>query len=286
MPRMPTWKVRSLEYLQAQEAMLVSIHTVDTKRVALGSAFRWAVRSDAPMDPKKWTGLTVRAYWDSIEHLSEATQLHYLTHLMQFLRWCGNPNLKDVRIRITPSRTNVDWLTEEQVAYVIATTTHPSLRAAIVLMACLGLRLEETTRIKRSDMHPDWVQVRGKGFKARKIPISKPVWDLLVPYISVRESMRTSPEDKDLFILSGRKRRYDPETLASCIYKMMHRYKFHFSAHTFRRTYGRLMYARKCPLVKLKTWMGHATLEMTIRYLGIEYQDPTDGGQYIPRYIK
>jgi integrase/recombinase XerD len=189
-----------------------------------------------------------------------------------------------LKIKITPVRKNVDWLTEEEVSYVISRIKNPRVRAAIVLMASLGLRREETTTIKLSDMHDTWVHVNGKGCKDRNIPISKDVWAMLEPYMIWRRSIVPLDRDRDTFLLSRNKRRYTPDSLASRIYETMKKFPFHFSAHTFRRTYGRLMYFAGCSLVKLKTWMGHATLEMTIRYLGIEYQDPTDGGQYIPRY--
>jgi integrase len=194
------------------------------------------------------------------------------------------PKADKLKIKITPERKNVDWLTEEQVSYVISRMKNPRIGAAIILMASLGLRREEATTIKISDMHETWVYVRGKGCRARKIPISKDVWALLEPYLIWRQSINALKPDQDIFILSRNKKRYTPDSLTSLLQKAMKQFPFHFSAHTFRRTYGRLMYFAGCSLVKLKTWMGHATLEMTIRYLGIEYQDPTEGGQYIPRY--
>jgi len=268
----------------AQESRLVSDHTIQAKRVALKRASEWAMKNNAPSDPKKWIGSDVKAYWKSIDHLTESSQLQYLTQLLMFLRWCGNPNLADVKLRITPSRVNVDWLTEEQVALAISMATNPAVRAMIILMSTLGLRREEACRIHVSDMHADWVQVRGKGFKARKIPISKEVWVMLGFYTTWRNSIRIRAEDQDIFILNKFKRRYSLESIEKLFSKLSRRVGFHFSPHTFRRTYGRLMFFMGCPLVRLQRFLGHQSINQTIQYLGIEYMDVTDGAQYIPRY--
>jgi integrase/recombinase XerD len=61
---------------------------------------------------------------------------------------------------------------------------------------------------------------------------------------------------------------------------------FHFSAHSFRRTFGRELYFAGMPLPEIQFIYGHSTLEMTIKYIGIRDSD-VDASieKYQPRYI-
>jgi integrase len=238
--------------------------------------------------PSKVEPQDVRAYYFHLvdSGMATATQSSYMNTLLEFLRFCGNRPCRGMRIRITISRTNVDWLTEEEVGELIAAAHYPPMRGALVLMAYCGLRRAEAAGLLRKNVAVNQLTVQGKGRKERTIPLDREFWDAMRPYTEWTEQRPAS----DTFLMyqsrDGKVHGYQPGTLSRIIYEHGMLVGTHVSPHTLRRSFGRHLYKRGCPLAELRVLMGHSTMEMTIKYLGIGDQDISDAMTYRPDYLR
>jgi integrase len=182
------------------------------------------------------------------------TFMVHFAALRQFLRWSGNP-LADRRIVWSlpsgePSHRR--WLTKDQVNRLYRRSSGAG-RILVGLEALNGLR--------RVD---DCLLVKGKGAqggKWRRIPIHPSVRRDLVRWRAGHQ-----PEDRilplsrsgaDLLLTRAARSAGFPEVL-----KVSH--------HDLRRSFGRLAYEAGMDLVQLKNMLGHASIEMSVHYIGLD----------------
>ena len=275
MPRAPPWKEREAAYLGWCSDKLLAQGTLDAYRWALNSYYKYAKAKGLTLAPAKVQPQEVRAYYYHLvdSGLSTATQSSYMNTLLEFLKWSRNRQCKGMKIRITISRTNVNWLTEDQVAKVITSAAYPPLRGALVLMAYCGLRRGEVAGLQRKNVSINQLTVQGKGRKERTIPLDRAFWEALRPYTEWAASKPRS----DFFISYQRRDGamcgYRPDSLNQMIQSHSQTIGISLSPHTLRRSFGRHLYKRECPLAELRVLMGHSTMEMTIKYLGINDDD-------------
>jgi integrase len=207
----------------------------------------------------------------------------WLTVALSFLRWSGDRKLDRVNFRIQVSRSRVDWLEEEQVALLLRTTSNPYHLAMIAILATTGMRVGELATLREKDMQ-NCVIVQGKERKERIIPIDQRTWRYLAPYLERKKGL----DQMDVWLVhleKGRASPYNRKTITAAMIKLGRRLGFHISPHTLRRTFGRALYKRGCPLVELKEIMGHSSVEMTIKYLDIGQMDVQDAmTHYSPDY--
>lgn len=287
MPRAPPWKEREAAYLRWCSDKMLSQGSLNTYRWGLNSYYKYARAKGLELAPNKVQPSEVRAYYYHLvdQGLSTATQSSYMNTLLEFLKFCKNKPCQGMRMRITISRTNVDWLTEDEVALVIASAAYPPLRAALVLMAYCGLRRGEVAGLLRKNVAVNQLTVQGKGRTERVIPLDRAFWDAMRPYTEWAASKPRS----DFFIYhqdrAGKVHGYRPDSLNRLISGHSDSVGIKLSPHTLRRSFGRHLYLRKCPIAELRVLMGHSTMEMTIRYLGIGDQDISHAMSYRPDYL-
>ena len=286
MPRKPLFKVRLGEWIEDCERRMLSTATVEGYETFLGIAFRFAKEHDWPMNPKKITSFHIKEYYEYVSNLSMGTQKQYMDSLLRFLKWAGNKNFEDVNLRIQQSRSRVNWLSEEQVGLLVSEARSPNLKAMVTLLAYTGMRSGELRTLRAKDVKRDEVVVRGKGRKERSIPVDDEFWIEIDPYIKERE--RIGPHETFLVHRSARSgmrvSSYSDVGIYNAVIKHGLRFNLHTPPHTFRRSFGRHLYKRNCPLAELKTLMGHASIEQTISYLGIGECDLEDAMKFRPSY--
>ncbi len=282
MPRKPLFKAKAEEWIEGKRRKMLSTDTTRNYAVELNLAFRFAKEHDWPMNPKKIGTGEVREYYESLANKSLGTQKEYMHVLIRFLAWCGNKEMEDVDLRIHPARSRVSWLTEEQVALLVSRARSPQMRGALVLFAYTGMRIGEVLMLRAKDVRAREVVVRGKGRKERIIPLTDDFWAEIDPYMEWRERQGRH----DLFLLHrhGKVAPYSESGLYGMVIKQGRRYGLHTPPHTFRRSFGRHLYKRGCPLAELSNLMGHASIEQTIEYLGIGSCDLEDAISYVPDY--
>lgn len=285
MPRAPPWKLKQLEYLERCSNRMLSTSSLKTYRYSLDSCHQFARDNEWPLQPAKVQPSNVRALRDSMvkQGIAPATQRLRLSILLDFLQFCGNNATKETKFKIKVSRSHVQWLSEEQVSELIATTITPQERAAFVLMAYTGMRLAEVCGLLSRDISPDQIRIRGKGGKERRLPLDLNFWEAIRPYAEWYETVSS-----DHFLVYHKNGQYSPYTTCG-LYWVVRRHAervgLEMSPHDLRRSFGRHLYKRGCPLAELQRIMGHSSLEMTIRYLGIDDEDVSHGLTFRPDYI-
>jgi len=249
-----------------------SLETVEIYQHRLRSIHRFWEEYGFPSDPRKVEPLHVRVYLDSLRGLSTSSQHGRGTTLLGFLRWAGNTQLRDFKLKITVSRSRVDWLTVEESSAVLMSAPTLTLRAAELLMLYCGLRREEVAELRLSDLHPTHINVQGKGRKGRRIPVKNGLLVALAPYMEWR---RTLPGE---FFLVHRHCRaeygkWTPGGLTEALRRHGLSMGRHLSPHTLRRSFGRHLYKAGMPLQDISYLYGHTSVQVTIHYLGIKDED-------------
>lgn len=264
--------------------------TLETYESALGTVFALADESGWPSDPRKWEPFLIEEYRQAYQTYAPGTMLHHLTVLLMYLDWVGNVICRDVELHITPTPLHVGWLKKQEAARILATAPRLNVHATEVLMLFCGLRLGEVHQLRTQDMTDMWMRVRGKGDKERRMPLDVDFWKEMEEYLAWRSSYRTRSDHLILTTPRGRWKTV-PElvrpsygTIQDWVVDHGSSVGLHISPHWLRRTYGRDMFFGGCPLVKVSKLMGHATLEMTIRYLGLQDADLEDTAQFRPKY--
>jgi len=139
-------------------------------------------------------------------------------------------------------------------------------RAMFLIFLDTGIRLEEMSRIRLSDLNLDngTIYIMGKGSKERLVRIGKKTQRALLKYLLSRNDDYPelwSTEERKPMTLKGIKtsvRRYCERAVISGARR---------SPHTFRHT-AAIKYLRNGgDLFTLQIMLGHATLEMTRRYV-------------------
>ncbi len=115
--------------------------------------------------------------------------------------------------------------------------------------------------------HPT-LRVWGKGRsggKWRTVPLSKIAWTELLPFVEGKR-----PEDRIL--------PWALVTLQLDVRTAARRAGLVASTHDLRRSFGRVAFKdAKVPLTTIQKIYGHASIDTTIRYLGLNLDDMTDG---------
>lgn len=281
MPRPPAFAMLSRQYLAELDAQMLSTGTLKTYRYALSIAEQWIRQGHAPESPKKWEPSDVRTFWDSQKGVRSATQRLRLTVLLGFLKWCGNTSCINIRLKIRVQRSQVRWLSHQQIGQLIAEAKFPPVRAAIVAMAYTGMRSMELCDLRWSNVTEKNIIVVGKGLKERSIPLSPQFWEAMQYYLKWLGQRR-----EDLFLVNSNMEPYQPKRLQQLIIDHGNRTGIKSSCHDYRRSYGQHLYRAEYPIEKIQKIMGHEKIDQTIQYLGIEQYDFKDVTDYLPNYQK
>jgi integrase len=197
--------------------------------------------------------------------------------LRQFLAWAHNPLAVEKGPWRLPSGEpgRRRWLSKEQLLR-LADQPHGRGRALVLLEGFNGLRRVEVLRLRAKDVLFDErsLRVLGKGRaggKWRKIPMDPTVAEELqrlanaVPGDARLFAMSSSGADRLLKQAVGRTGLGPPDG--------------RISHHDLRRTFGRLAYSSGMDLVQLRNLLGHASVDMTAHYVGLDADEMRAGLQ-------
>lgn len=223
------------------------------------------------------------------------TRFWYLSIVSTFLKKCGNGIVDSMDLqRPQDDRINVDWLTEteeRQVWEYIKSHATPLERAVLTVELGAGLRRIEVMRLKVGAIRYDTMEVLGKGRaggKKRTVVISNTVRESLNIWMMEREKLVIKKQRKNLqatisdnvfvhdkngihaYSENGMDRILDAvKVKMSAIFA----YKFTFSHHTMRRTFGRRAYFNGARIEEIQNIFGHSTPAQTYKYLGLKADD-------------
>ena len=209
------------------------------------------------------------AYRDSI-HLAPQTVKNHVTNVKAFLNWAElalgieAPNWKRVMPKVVlPDPVH---LTEDELVRLFDVADNRHDRAMIMLLGQTGMRSGELRSLRREDVHDKYVEVTGKTGPQKKY---------ILPGLA--DDLRRLGTDYVFTNLDG-----GPMT-DSTVYKRVRRcyelagiQKDRMGPHVLRHTFGTLSLKDTGNLRLVQKLMGHATLEMTMRYASMVDQDVQD----------
>jgi integrase len=211
-----------------------------------------------------------------------ATFAIHFSALRQFLRWAGNP-LAERRApwSLPPGEpSHRRWLTKEQVNRLYRGSTGAA-RVLVGLEALNGLRRVEVLRLRFRDLlfGEDCLSVRGKGThggKWRKIPMHR----------SVRSDLRewAGDHDPDDRVIPLSRSGAD-QLLRRALVESRLEGEVRVSHHDLRRSFGRLAHEAGMDLVQLKNMLGHASVEMSVHYIGVDSTRMREGLEKFSDYL-
>jgi len=175
----------------------VSPDTERCYKYQLRSFAEWMADSRHVHDMEDVTTADLLAYRQSIQHLAASSQNRYLAAIKSFFAWALDTGLIEknpaagLKLPKAVSNRAPVFLTLDETRNLIATATLPR---DISLLWCLayGLRIAEAQALQIGDVaQPNGnglgsLMVRGKGNKARTVPISSEAYETISAYVDDR----------------------------------------------------------------------------------------------------
>jgi integrase len=213
----------------------------------------------------------------------KTTTQFYFAALRQFLRWKGNPVADRPELWRLPTSVSQRrrWITREQLVQLLRAAEGPA-RVIIALEGFNGLRRVEVLRLRAMDINlaEGWLNVRGKGRmggKWRQIPLSEVARKELDPHLA-----GVSGLDRILPFSAS----WADQQLSTAVRAAGFSCKgLKVSHHDLRRTFGRVAHSAGMDLVQLKNLFGHASLEMSVHYIGLDLERMREGVSQIDRSL-
>lgn len=275
--------------------VLDSVTSTHSKRAyerALDRFERWCVETGAA----GFTKATVQAYRAALESVGLAAS-SINVHLSAIRKLASEaadngwlaPEVAAGIARVKGARrTGVragNWLTLEEAERLLELpdrSTKKGLRdrALLALLVGCGLRREELAKLKIEEIQQRdgrWcvVDIVGKGNRVRTVPM--PAW----AKAAIDEWVAAAGYQNGLVLGCVNKgdRITGQGMNAQSIYEVVEGYREELGAaiapHDLRRTFAKLAHKGRAPLEQIQISLGHASIQTTERYLGVQ-QDLTD----------
>ncbi|PLS15924.1 integrase [Bacillus sp. M6-12] len=162
-------------------------------------------------------------------------------------------------------------------------------RAIIYLLTYAGLRVEELSNLKVTDIDLELKRLRvvGKGRKVRTLPISNTLFSEIKDWLTYRAEMAEQKQhvmDSPYVFYSQR----SPKFTIRGIQTMIESYslpKRKLTPHMFRHTFCKWMLkATNNDIEKVRRLAGHSNIATTSKYLKDSYNDLADAVDALPKF--
>lgn len=278
----------------------MSDKTIQGYRDTIMKGFKALEQENLLVDPK-------RMERDHVDVILDKFQMrkNYVLRFQVFLNYLGNPVLRNMRLRFPPDPIKVDWLSPRQAEMVIRSAKTPKEKLIIHEELELLFRRVEALRFRMVDEKEGSVMIHGKGkYGGKWRTIAKhPLTDAIFQEwkdcreeiifnqreIARKKRMKEPTNPIQLLIWGrwGRVSGYGPNSetaIDNILHDVSSRCGIHFGNHTLRRTGGRNLHYAGVPIVDISKVMGHTDPRVTMRYLGLEIDDLTEGMKKLHAY--
>ncbi|MGF6951612.1 site-specific recombinase XerD [Neobacillus sp. B4I6] len=251
--------------MRPSEGKPLAVSTINRRLNALRSFYSWGRRNKEfhynPMD--------------GIEDLKAADEDH------ENIIWLTEEEFEDLLIRMRKTPVNSRGVDPKE--------KYRRDRAVVYLLTYAGLRVEELSNLKLTDLDLEMKRIRvvWKGNKVRTIPISNTLLQELHDWLKFRSEMANKKEyvaDSPYVFYSQR----SPQFSIRGIQTMIETYstpKRKLTPHQFRHTFCKWMLkATGNDIEKVRRLAGHSNIATTSRYLKDSYQDLADAIELLPKF--
>ena len=162
-------------------------------------------------------------------------------------------------------------------------------RAIIYLLTYAGLRVDELSNLKLTDIDLDLKRIRivGKGKKVRTIPISNTLLAEIQDWLIIRadRAKKKSHVEESPYVFYSQR---SPKFTVRGIQTMVEGYSLpnkKLTPHMFRHTFCKWMLkATNNDIEKVRRLAGHSNITTTSRYLKDSYSDLADAVDAMPKF--
>lgn len=223
------------------------------------------------------------------EGLAVSTQKDYVHAIKSLMKFVRNPAWTTRILFQADTRPHVDWLTPDQAQRILDDKdVSPKQHLIIVLALCMGLRRVELVRLRIQDICCDraYITVTGKGHaggKLRLVPFHPRFIPALQDYCkyrgaTARQGKNDAPNNLLIWYSRQDHRTHEYNAIKGSgidglIRQASRITGVKFSAHTLRRTFGRMMWLSGVPVVTIAKILGHSSTEQTLQYIGANLDD-------------
>lgn len=166
-------------------------------------------------------------------------------------------------------------LTPSQIRSLIEHITVPHLKVCVALIASTGMRVGEAVRVKVADIRSSQKELLvrdGKGNKSRYVPIAPSTLQMLRTHWKTHrneELLFPGGRGREIFKLQGTKKSMGIGAIQRIVRIAAQEAKLPkgTSPHTLRHSYATNMLDEGINVRVLSQYLGHETLETTMRYL-------------------
>lgn len=210
---------------------------------------------------------------------SRNQRLHCLKSFCKFIMEEDSINISYVQdaLTIKPKRFShktIEYLTKEQMSELltkqdISTTQGKKDFVILTLLYDAGLRISELINLKVSNVILNKeigriIVLMSKNNKSREIPITNNTKIILQKYIN-----QNNLEDDDYLIQNNRKTKYSSNGIRKIIDKYTSDINFKVTPHTFRHTKASHLVETNIPIIYIRDFLGHESIETTMVYTKI-----------------
>jgi site-specific recombinase XerD len=248
---------------------------------------RTGVSYSTPADlARAITPTNAQAYIDAdIEKKrAPATINRHLIALRAFSRWAikqghilSDPTADIQSVKVIASSAP-QWLSRKQQEALRRAAKQdgdPRNLALIALMLHTGLRVEEVVELKLGDVKLDarrgYLNVQGKGFKARVIPLDSETRRILRTYLKSRPQV-----ESDAFFIGQKLEPLGKLGIQYVIKVLSEKAGLQCSANTLRHTFAKNLIDSGVPIEQVSEMLGHRTLVSITRYLAPNQRESMD----------
>ena len=129
---------------------------------------------------------------------------------------------------------------------------------AIIVIFSLGLRISEARNIKLSDIHGDWIEIRGKGNKTRILPLHPKLKEFINKYLKI------NPKKEYLFEKNGKQ--LSDNQLRYIIQNAFKKIGIHATPHQLRHSFATYMLDKGARINDVSELLGHEFISTTQIY--------------------
>ncbi|MBY0123302.1 tyrosine-type recombinase/integrase [Bacillus sp. S/N-304-OC-R1] len=260
-------------------------------------------------DVRKWMGMMLNPV--QTKPLAISTINRRLNALRSYYAWATKTNrlqqspmsdIQDLK-SADEDHEKIMWLTEDEFERLLQIMRRKPVRsrgvnpeekyrrdrAIVYLLTYAGLRVEELSNLKLTDLDLVLKRIRivGKGMKVRTVPISNTLLAEIQDWLTFRAKMiKSKPHVMDSPYVFYSQR--SPQFSIRGIQTMIEGYSLpdkKLTPHMFRHTFCKWMLkATNNDIEKVRRLAGHRNIATTIRYLKDSYSDLADAVEGLPKF--
>jgi integrase/recombinase XerD len=258
------------DFILAKRSILVTEGTIRFYSFTLLKFLKW-LEDEGVTDPKEIHARHVRGFLSILtaDGKSDSYVHGNARAIKTFIRFLYNDGYidKEVKFDMPPVRIKVlPVLNENELNIAISHCKSLRDKVIVLFLVDTGLRRAECCSLTWGNINLKTGVIgleRGKGHKPRSVVIGKETRKLLTNYMN-----QINPQDDNtpLFLVKSGKG-ITPMGLRSMLLRLSKKCGLHITPHSLRRTFATLALRAGMNPLHLQALLGHATLEMTRRYI-------------------